>query len=82
MRREKPGGRWEKGGMRRKVVGGRNEEEGGRVESELGRRERFRVFAHLTRRHFDDAMREDATVLEKTRTRKTRRVTDANFRVF
>ena len=42
----------------------------------------FRVFAHLTRRHFSDAMGKDATLLGKTRTQKTRRVTDVKFRVF
>ena len=48
---------------------------------ELGRRERFRVFASPTRKHFDDAKREDAPPLKTTRSRKTRRVTDAKFRV-
>ena len=39
--------------------------------TELGRCECFRVFAHLTRRHFSDAMGEVTTVLEKTWTQKT-----------
>ena len=41
---------------------------------------RSRVFAHPTRRHFADAMGEDATVMKKTQTPKTRRVTDLKFR--
>ena len=49
--------------------------------SEPGRRERFRVFASPTQKHFDDAKREDAPPLKTTRSRKTRRVTDAKFRV-
>ena len=32
--------------------------------AELGRRERFRVFAHLTRRRLDDAMGEVTIVLK------------------
>ena len=31
----------------------------------------FRVFAHPTRRHFDEAMRKDAKVLKKTRSQKS-----------
>ena len=42
---------------------------------------RLRVFASPTRKHFDDANREDAQSLKTTRSRKTRRVTDAKFRV-
>ena len=38
--------------------------------AELGRRECFRVLAHPTRGHFGDAMSEDATLLEMTRTQK------------
>ena len=41
----------------------------------------FQVLALLTRRHFADAMGEDVTVIEKTRVRKTRLVTDAKFRI-
>ena len=48
-------------------------------KSELGRRERFRVFSSPTRKHFDDAKREDASPLKTTRLRKTRRATDAKF---
>ena len=49
--------------------------------SELGRRERFRVFASPTQKHFDNAKRKDAPLLKTTRSRKTRRVTDAKSRV-
>ena len=47
--------------------------------SEQGRRERFCIFASPTRKHFDDAKREDAPPLKTTRSRKTQRVTDAKF---
>ena len=47
--------------------------------SELGRRERFRVFASPTQKHFDNAKREDAQPLQMTRSRKTRRATDVKF---
>ena len=41
--------------------------------AELGRSAHFRVFASPTRKHFDDAKREDAPPLKTTRSRKTRR---------
>ena len=51
------------------------------TDAELGRRERLRIIASPTRKHFDDATRKDAPPLKTTRTLKTRRVTDAKFRV-
>ena len=42
---------------------------------------RLCVIASPTRKHFDDAKRKDAPPLKTTRSRKTRRVTDAKFRV-
>ena len=70
------------GDRRRKTLEGRQ----GEVRKEQSWTDatfsRFCVVANLTRRPFRDAMGEDATLLEKAQTRKTRRVTDVNFRVF
>ena len=47
--------------------------------TKLGIRKRFRVFVHPTRRHFADAMCENAKEMKQTKTRMTRGVTGAKF---
>ena len=43
---------------------------------------RFCVFTLTMQRHFADAMGEDATLMKRKRTQKTRRLTDMKFFVF
>ena len=79
--RKGTGGLRKRTGDMRKGMRGMRKGTGGLRKAELSRRKHFHVLASPMRKHFDDAKREDTSLLKTTQSRKTRQVTDAKFRI-